>query len=74
MKAVQLNTPRADNGGSFRDAGSTIDIGDDADQIVADTAKEWTDAGLAVDVQLIQKQSGGQVADAIVDPKGKPGK
>lgn len=49
MKAVQLNTARADNGGSFRDAGSTVAVGEGSDQILAATAKEWIDNGLAID-------------------------
>lgn len=47
MKSIQLHTARADNGGSFRDGGSTLDVGDDADQIDADTAKALVDGGLA---------------------------
>lgn len=48
MKAIQLNTAKADNGGSFRDAGSIVDVGDKGDQIDAKTAKGFIDDGLAV--------------------------
>lgn len=47
MKAIQLNTARATNGGGFRDAGAIVDVGDKSDQINAKEAKALTDAGLA---------------------------
>lgn len=65
MKAIQLNTARADNGGSFRDGGSIVDVGDKPDQIDAKAAKALVDDGLAAamtaaEVKDAAKETGDQ--------------
>lgn len=49
MKAIVLHTAAIDNGGTRRDAGETLTVGDSADQITAEFAKALIDASSAVE-------------------------
>lgn len=60
MKSIQLHTARPTNGGSFRDAGASVDVGDKPDQINAIEAQALVDGGLAA----VAKADGGTAKDA----------
>lgn len=47
MKAIILNTAYADNGGTRRDAGETVTIGEGASEIVTEFAQALVAAGSA---------------------------
>ena len=49
MKAITLHTPMPDNGGTRRDAGETLVIGDGGDEIALELAQALVDAGSAVE-------------------------
>lgn len=67
MKSIELYTAVVDNGGTRRDAGETVAIGDAGDQISNDRATDLVDRQQAVPVEVVQQQSGGQVPDALDD-------
>lgn len=60
MPAILLHAPAIDNGGSFRDAGSEIDIG--ADEVMIDDvrAQRLVRAGAAVDLAASGVVAGGK--------------
>lgn len=45
MKQITLYRASCSNGGAFADAGTTLELGDGADQISADRAKDLADTG-----------------------------
>lgn len=48
MKKITLHSPAVRNSGAFADAGSTLTIGDQPDEITAARAKAMVDNGTAV--------------------------
>jgi hypothetical protein len=50
MRKIVLYAAALLNGGNYIDAGATVEIGDGADQISADRAKELVDGGRAASV------------------------
>lgn len=49
MTTILLNTPAADNGGTRRDAGEKLTVGNDAGEIAPDRAAALVAAGSAAD-------------------------
>jgi len=48
MKKIVLHGPTVRNSGAYADAGTTLTIGDKADEIVAPRAKQLVDDNIAV--------------------------
>ena len=55
MKTILLNTPSTDNGGTRRDAGEQLTVGEEAGEIALNLAQALVAASSAVDVTPPEK-------------------
>lgn len=55
MKTILLHTATTDNGGTRRDAGETLTVGEAEGEIALDRAKALVDALAAIDTSPVEK-------------------
>ncbi len=68
MKKITLYRASSSNGGSFLDSGTTVDIGDDADQISADRAQDLVDTGGGASATAAAAAENQAPVEPVTDP------